>query len=95
MEGQGYGYGYPQQDQSLQFFPTSYTDDDGMSGGGGFDFNAAGTEGSGQFMSQPLGMSSSGHMEGNTSGFEDEPPLLEGMPILSIFLWGSILIRSP
>ncbi|ELR22531.1 Yip1 domain family, member 5, putative [Acanthamoeba castellanii str. Neff] len=79
MEGQGYGY--PQQDQSLQFFPTSYSDDDGMSGGGGFDFNAAGAEGSGQFMSQPLGLSSSGHMEGNTSGFEDEPPLLEELGI--------------
>jgi hypothetical protein len=81
MEGQSYGYGYP-QDQSLQFFPTSYDDDTGGGGGGsgGFDFNPAGGDSSGQFMSQPMSLSSSGQMEGNTSGFEDEPPLLEGSP---------------
>jgi hypothetical protein len=79
MEGQSYGYGYPgQQDGgNLQFFPTSYSDDDGT--GGAYDFNpSSGGEGA-QFMSHPMAAMGSGSMEGSTTGFEDEPPLLEGL----------------
>jgi len=67
MEG---GYNYPQAQQDMQFFSSNYGEEEGADG---LLFNSPSAEGGpSRFSSYAVGI------DGNTSGFEEEPPLLEG-----------------
>lgn len=70
MEG---GYNYPQAQQDMQFFSSNYGEEEGADG---LLFNSPSAEGGpSRFSSYAVGI------DGNTSGFEEEPPLLEELGI--------------
>jgi len=71
------GHGGVHQGDGLSFFPSNYSDDMSGAAAGSYELSGEGT----QFLSHPLGGSMGGAMEGSTTSFEDEPPLLEELGI--------------